>query len=91
MSTTTETKNVKPEDFFNLEGAAERWTEASRKAGNDYLDLYEKTVDQLADLEVKTAKATKIPAVTAIAETHASISREVAGAHVAAVRDLLKA
>jgi hypothetical protein len=89
--TATQTKTVKPQDLFDLDGATERWTEASRKAGNDYLDLYEKTADQLAELEVKTAQATKIPAVITIAETHASVSREVAGAYVSAVRDLLKA
>ena len=88
--TTSQSKNTKPQDLFDLDGAAERWTEASRKAGNDYLVLYEKTADQLADLEVKTAQATKIPAVIRIAETHASVSREVAGAYVSAVRDLLK-
>jgi CO dehydrogenase/acetyl-CoA synthase epsilon subunit len=88
--TTSQSKNTKPQDLFDLDGAAERWTEASRKAGNDYLVLYEKTADQLADLEVKTAQATKIPAVITIAETHASVSREVAGAYVSAVRDLLK-
>ena len=87
---TTQTKNVKPQDLFNVDAAAERFTEASRKASNDYLDLYEKTADQLADLEVKTAQATKIPTFITIAETHASASREVAGAYVSAVRELLK-
>jgi hypothetical protein len=90
MATTT-TKTIKPEDLFDFDGAFARWNEATRKAGNDYLDLYEKTVDQLADLEVKTAGATKIPFVTTIAETHAAVSREVAGAYVSAVRDLIKA
>jgi hypothetical protein len=88
--TTTQTKNVKPQDLFNVDGAAERWTEASRKVGNEYLDLYEKTANQFADLEVKTAQAIKIPAFITFAETHASASREVAGAYVSAVRDLLK-
>jgi hypothetical protein len=89
--TATQTKTVKPQDLFDFDGATERWTEAGRKAGNDYLDLYETTADQLAELEVKTAEATKIPAVITIAETHASLSREVASAYVSAVRDLLKA
>ena len=89
--TATRTKTVQSQDLFDVDGATERWTEASRTAGNDYLDLYEKTVDQLADLEVKTAGATKIPFVTTVAETHAAVSREVAGAYVAAVRDLIKA
>jgi hypothetical protein len=87
----TQTKTFKPEDIFDFDGALSRWTEATRKAGSDYLDIYEKTVDQLADLEVKTAGATKIPFVTTVAETHAAVSREVAGAYVTAVRDLIKA
>ncbi len=91
MTTETNAKTFKPQDILDFEGAIERWTEASRKAGKDYLELYEKAVGQLADLEVKTAGATKIPFVTTIAETHAAVSREVAGAYAAAVRDLIKA
>ena len=88
--TATQTQNVEPQDRFNVDGAAERLTEASRKASNEYLDLYEKTADQLADLEVKTAQATENPVFITIAETHASASREVTGAYVSALRDLLK-
>lgn len=86
----TQTKANGKYDIFDVEGAIERWTEANRKAGQDALDLYEKTVGQLADLEVKTANATKLPFVATIAETHAAVSRDVAGAYVAATRDLLK-
>src|SRR3954451_5611468 len=91
MARQSQTKNFTPEDLFDFDGAAARWNEATRKAGNDYLDLYEKTVDQLADLEVKTAGVTKLPFVTTIAETHAAVSREAAGAYVPAVRALTKA
>jgi hypothetical protein len=86
---TTQTKNGKHQDLFNVDGA-KRWTEASRKAGNDYLDLFETTADQLADLEVKIAQATQLPALITIAETHASASREVTKAYVSGARDLLK-
>ena len=58
---------TKTQDLFDLEGAVERWTEATRKAGNDYLDAYGKTVDQLADYGVKAAAATKLPVVTELA------------------------
>jgi hypothetical protein len=87
----TQTKTDRTWDLFELEGSVERWTEATRKAGQDYLKIYESAVERLADLEVKTASATKIPVVATIAETHAAVSREVAGAYVSAARDLLKA
>jgi hypothetical protein len=76
---------------FNVDEAVQRWTEATRKAGNDYLDLYDKAVDQLTELEVKTAAATKLPLVSQIADTHATLTREVTGVYVTAARDLLKA
>ena len=67
---------TKPNDLFNVQGAVERLADANRKAGNDYLDLYEKTVGQLTALEIKTAEAVKLPAVTEIAKTHADVTRK---------------
>jgi predicted Zn-dependent protease len=87
----TQTTNTKTTDPFDFQGALERWSEATRKAGNDYLDLYEKTVGQMADLEVKTAKAIKLPLVAEVAEAHATASREFAGRYATTVRELLKA
>jgi hypothetical protein len=75
---------------FDVEGALKQWTETARKATEDTLELYVKTVDTLVDAEVKAAHATKLPMVT-IAETNAVVSRGIAGAYVAAARDLLKA
>jgi hypothetical protein len=88
MATATKTPFA---DFSDVEVAVQRWTEATRKAGNDYVDLYDKAVDQLVDLEVKTAAATKLPLVTKLVDTHVAITREVTGAYVTAARDLLKA
>jgi len=88
----TQTKNdTKLNDPFDVQGAIERLADANRKAGNDYLDLYEKTVIQLTDLEVKTAEAVKLPAVSTIAKTHADVTRKVAGTYVETARELLKA
>jgi hypothetical protein len=80
-----------PTDAFHLKGAVDRWTVATRKAGNNCLDLCEKTVDQLADLEVKTAKAIKLPIVSELAEAHAAMWRKVADACVSTARELYKA
>jgi len=82
---------TKTHDIFDVQGALERITEANRKAGNDYLDLYEKTVGQLTALELKTAEAVKVPAVTEIAKTHADVSLKVAKTYADTARELLKA
>jgi hypothetical protein len=82
---------TKTHDLIDLESAVERWTEATRKAGNDYLDAYGKTVDQLADYGVKTAAATKVPVVTELAESQAKLSRNLADTYITVTRDLLKA
>jgi hypothetical protein len=55
------------------------------------LELYVKTVDQLADAEVKAAQATTLPIVATMAETNAAASRRIASAYVAVARNLLKA
>ena len=88
----TQTKNdTKRDDTFDVQAAVERFADANRKAGNDYLDLYEKTVAQLTDLELKTADAVKLPAISTIAKTHADVTRKVAGTYVQTARELLKA
>jgi hypothetical protein len=76
---------------FDVEGALKQWTETARKATEGTLELYVKTVNQLADAEVKAAHATRLPIVVTIAETNAAVSRGLAGAYVAAARDLLNA
>lgn len=88
---TTQKSTITPEDLFDFKGAVERWTDASRKATHSSLEMYEKTVDQLADAGVKTAQAFNMPAITKIAETNAALSREVAGAYATTVRELIKA
>ncbi|MDP9293250.1 MAG: hypothetical protein M3O90_02310 [Actinomycetota bacterium] len=88
----TQTKNdTTLNDLFDVQGAVERLADANRKAGNDYLDLYEKTVGQLTDLEVEIADAVQLPAVSTIAKTHADVTRKVAGTYVDTARELLKA
>ena len=82
---------TKPNDTFDVQGAVERFADANRKAGNDYLDLYEKTVGQLTALELKTAEAVKLPGVSEIAKTHADVTRKVTKTYADTARELLKA
>ena len=48
-------------------------------------------VDQLADFGVKTAAATKLPAVTEIAESQAKLARSLTDTYITVTRDLIKA
>lgn len=82
---------TKTQDLYDLDGAVERWTEATRKAGNDYLDAYGKTVVQLADYGVKAAAAAKLPVVTELAEPQAKLARNLVETYITVTRHLLKA
>jgi hypothetical protein len=77
------------DDRFGVQSLLDRWTESSRQATERFLDVYQKTVGQLADAHVKTARAVDLPAVVTIAETQAAVSRDVADAYVTSVRRLL--
>jgi hypothetical protein len=82
---------TKTQDLFDVEGAVERWTEATRKVSSDYLDAYGKTVDQLADYGLKAAAATKLPVVTELAASQAKLSRDLAESYITVTREMLKA
>jgi hypothetical protein len=76
-------------DMFDVRALHARWTESRRRAASLCLDLYEKSVGQLADAHVKTARAVDFPGVVNLAETQAEMSRNVCGAYVTSARKLL--
>lgn len=84
--TTTPKADGKITEIFDVDAAATRWNAAA----TDYLDFYEKSVGQLADAEVKAAQTVKLPVVSTLIETHADLSRQLAGAYVSAAREMLK-
>jgi hypothetical protein len=81
--------HIESEDRLGLQTMLDRWTESNRKATERFLEVYQKTVGQLADAHVKNARAVDLPAVVTIAETQAAVSRDVADAYVTSVRRLL--
>src|SRR4051794_31473339 len=68
----------------------ERIIESSKKAGNVYLDIYEKTLNSIADYQEKIGDQSEVDWVTTIANAQASFTRDLAGAYSAAARSLLK-
>jgi hypothetical protein len=63
---------------------------AARKAGNLYLDSYEKAVDRTAELELKFAGMTQQEWLRSLVEAQVDVAREVASSYTAAARTLLK-
>ncbi len=90
---TTHTKNAVPP----IESAFERANEAgdhlfaaARKAGNLYLDSYEKTVERAIELELKVAGVTQQEWLRNLIEAQTDFARELAGTYAATARTLLK-
>ena len=90
---TTQTKNTVP----SVDAAFERVTEAgdqlvaaTRKAGNLYLDSYEKAVDRAIELELKVAGATQQDWLKNLIEAQADFAREVTSSYTSTARTLLK-
>jgi len=76
--------------FDQLGELGEQFVAASRKAGNLYLDAYEKTVDRAVDLELKLAGLTKQEWLKDVIEAQADIAREIADSYTKTARSLLK-
>jgi hypothetical protein len=95
MATQTKSKPNTASD--NAEAAAdrvrevnERIIESSKKAGNVYLDLYEKTLNSIADYQDKVGEQSQVEWVTTIANAQANFTRELATAYTSAARSVLK-
>lgn len=68
----------------------ERIIESSRRAGRTYLDIYEKTLNSIADYQEKVGEKSQVDWVTTIANAQASFTRDLASAYSSAARSLLK-
>jgi hypothetical protein len=68
----------------------ERIVEGTRKAGNAYLDAYEKTLRGVADYEQKVAEASQVEWLETVLTAQANFTREIARASTASAREFLK-
>ncbi|MBV9605776.1 MAG: hypothetical protein JO027_11730 [Solirubrobacterales bacterium] len=91
--TTTETKNGVPSfdaAFEQVKGSSEQILTAARKAGNLYLDSYEKAVDRTTDLQLKLAGLSQQEWLKSLIEAQVDVTRELAGSYTTTARSLLK-
>ena len=78
------------DDQFDIQSVMATWSATQREATDRFLEAYQATVAKLADAHVERARTMDVPAFTTIAETQASLSRDVADAYVRTVRKLLE-
>jgi hypothetical protein len=90
---TTQTKHTNPtiDTAFDRAGeAGEQVIAAARKAGNLYLDSYEKAVDRAIELELRFAGASQQEWLKSMIESQADLARELSGTYTSTARTLLK-
>jgi hypothetical protein len=89
----THTKNgaQSVEDAFEqFKELNEQLLASTRKAGNLYLDSYERAVDRAIDLELKLAGLTQQEWLKNVIEAQADITREITTSYATAARSFLK-
>jgi hypothetical protein len=86
---TTQTNRTAPPVDAAFE-AGEQFAGAARKAGNMYIDSYEKAVDRAIELELKLAGATQQEWLRSLIEAQADFARELTANYTSSARTLLK-
>ena len=90
---TTDTKTGVPSfeaAFDQYRESSEQVLTAARKAGNLYIDSYEKAVDRTTELQLKLAGLTQQEWLKSLIEAQVDITRELTGSYTTTARGLLK-
>jgi hypothetical protein len=90
---TTQVKNGTPAidaAFEQVKELNEQMLAAARKAGNLYVDSYEKAVDRTIELELKIAGLSRQEWLKNVTEARAELARELTDSYTTAARSLLK-
>jgi hypothetical protein len=93
MATTTSTTTGIPSfdaAFDQYRESGEQVLTAARKAGNLYLDSYEKAVDRATELQLKLAGLTQQEWLKSLIEAQVDLTRELTGSYATTARGLLK-
>lgn len=93
MATSTSTKTGIPSfdaAFEQVRESSDQALTAARKAGNLYLDSYEKAVDRTTELQLKLAGLTQQEWLKGLIEAQVDVTRELAGSYTTTARSLLK-
>jgi hypothetical protein len=86
----TATKTQTEETTERIRDLNERILDAGKKAGNAYLDAYEKTLQSIADYQETAAKQTDVEWISTVVDAQARFTRELTKLYVNTGRELLK-
>jgi hypothetical protein len=90
---TTHTKNTTASfdtAFEQVKDGGEQFLAAARKAGNLYVDSYEKAVERTIELQLKVAGMTQQEWLKGLIEAQVDLTRDVAQTYTTGARSLLK-
>ena len=92
MATSTQSKTTPSLDglFERTSDAQEQLVAAARKAGNAYLDSYEKAVDRAIELELRLVDTTRQEWLKSIVAAQTDFAREISQTYANTARTLLK-
>jgi hypothetical protein len=76
--------------LHQVQEASDQFLATARKAGNLYLDSYEKAVERTIKLELSLAEATQQEWLKSLIEAQADVARELTSSYTAAARTVLK-
>jgi hypothetical protein len=76
--------------YQQVQEAGDQFLAAARRAGNLYLDSYEKAVDRTINLELTLAGLSQQEWLKGLIEAQADVAREMTGSYAAAARSVLK-
>jgi DNA-binding ferritin-like protein len=92
MATTATNTGIPSFDatFEQFRDSGDQVLEAARKAGNLYLDTYEKAVDRTTELQLKLAGLTQQEWLKSLIEAQVDVERELSSSYTTTARSLLK-
>ena len=76
--------------FDQYRESGEQVLTAARKAGNLYLDSYERAVDRATELQLKLAGLTQQEWLKSLIEAQVDVSKEIVGTYTTTARSFLK-
>ena len=87
---TTATRNQTEATTERIRDLNERILDAGKKAGNVYLDAYEKTLESILGYQETAAKQTDVEWISTVVDAQARFTRELTKVYVSTGRELLK-
>jgi hypothetical protein len=89
MATATNTRWDRNDHTEHITELNERFVEAGKRAGNLYLDSYDKLVEGVTSIQQKLADQSQNDAVKSVVATQVDVTRHLASAYTSAARELI--